>query len=158
MTTLELEKRITDLETDIEELFYAFYAYRNNKKTIEDVVVIAVMEFFGIKSRKDFFGLTYQKAGQPINLPEEDKSIIEARKWCLSMLRYILLKTTFSLQINFPFYHCKKLQSFRDVFEGSINPKTEKDRENRKKLLGIGKIIKRIAKEEGILSDEFDQL
>ncbi|MCE7039238.1 hypothetical protein [Dyadobacter sp. CY312] len=153
----ELKESIQLIENGMEELFYTLIAQRVRRKSIEEIVEISVLDFFKI-GRIAFHGKSFLRRGQPANIPEEEKNILEARKWFVSIMRYILLKNTFSLKLNYPFYHPNIEQRHRADFLGSINPKTQKDYDNRKVFLGLGQLIKRTCLEEGVFDERIDQL
>jgi hypothetical protein len=154
----ELEETVQQLVNDNEELFYSLVAYKASKKTIEEIVEHAVLTHFSVVSRKDFYGKSYKKFGQTVyNFPAEDRAIVDARKWFVSIMRYILLKNTYTLKLNYPFYSNFMEYSFRKDFTGAISPKTEEDTRNRKILLAISRIIKETCLSEGILDPAYQE-
>lgn len=153
----KIKQSIILIENNMEELFYSLIAFRVKKSTLEEIVEFSVLEFFKI-GRLAFHGKSFVRCGQPINIPQEDRAIMEGRKWFVSIMRYILLKSTYTLKLNYPFYNQKFEFRHRSEFMGAINPKTQKDHENREILLGLGNIIKRICLEEGVLDERLQLL
>lgn len=152
-----LETALTTVVNDMEELFYSLLSSRSNKKTIEEVVEMAVIEYFSL-NRKDFLGKTFLKWGRPRNGPTEDTNIIEGRKWFMCITRHIFLRGPHQIRSSYPFYAEVKEFKHRKAFLGAMEPKTQKDQDNRIILLGVSAIIKRICLEEGVLDERLDML
>jgi len=148
-------QRISELENSVEELFYSLISNRLSKKTIEEILELAVCEYFGNISKKDFMGKSFSKIGNPVHASEEDRNIIDARKWFMSIARNVLLKGPHKMRISYDFYNIKKESKHRPVYESAL---LSKDLEQRKILLGISAIVKRICKAEGVLSEDFEYL
>lgn len=154
-----LESLVTDNqlknENEVNSLFYSMIGGRLRKPIIEEIVEMAVLEHFNVTS-VDFRGRHFLKNGRPERVKtEEDKSIVESRKWFLSIMTYVLRKTSFALALNYPFYHVRSEKKHRPVFMAAMDPKCEKDQKNREVLLAITTIVKRICEAEGVLSEDF---
>lgn len=155
---VETEERFIEIENSIENLFYSLIGARLRKPTIEEIVELAVLEYFNV-TRKNFLGQSFVKQGRTVQKrTDEDKAVIEARKWFISLMRYVLQKTTYSLTMNYPFYHTRKEHKHRPVFTAALDPVTEQDKKHRKTLLGISKLVKDICKVEGVLDEDFQGL
>lgn len=153
-----LEERIVHLENEVNSLFSSLIAYKLRKPILEEVVELAVLKYFKVE-RDDFLGKYFVNNGRPVKAETvQEKSIIESRKWFLSIMRYVLRKTNYSLGLNYPFYHVREEKKHRPIFMGAIDPKSDKDQKNREILMGITAIIKQVCEEEGILSEDFQFL
>lgn len=151
------EERYMKLENAVEELFYSLVAQRLRKPILEEIVAIAVLEYFNV-ARKDFIEKNFVKIGRPYNPKGVEKNISLARNWFMVLLRYVMQKHPGSIRSSYPFYHVRKEHKFRPNFTAAMQPMTDRDFEQRKILFGISAIVKRICAEEGVLSENFSEL
>lgn len=152
-----LNSKFDSMVADVEELFACLIAQRASKKSIEEIVERAVTQHFNL-SLKQFYGVDFIKEGRPRKADGEKREIIEARKWCISILRNILFKSPWTMRMVYPFYNNIIDVRHRPVWDGAVLPKTDEDRANREILLAITTRIKQICKEEGMLDDNFQYI
>lgn len=153
------DKRITDLENDCENIYYSFLASRVEKKTLEELAYTAVCQYFNISIR-DLFDFDFKTAGRPSKKDKEkgtDK-IISARKWVISITRYMLSRSPHGVKMSYPFYTTKREIEHREVYLGALSPITKEDKKNRDTLLSISAIVKQLAEENGVSSDVFNYI
>lgn len=151
---LSQRNHVIELENSIEDLFYSLISSRLRKPIIEEIVEQACLEYFSV-SRKDFMGKTFVKEGNPINIDQPSRNIIESRKWFMSIMRNVLLKGDQSLILkSYPFYRRSEVHKHKPVYESGLRSEGK----NRNILLGISAIVKRICKAEGVLSEDFEFL
>ncbi len=153
----DLKQTLNGLINDVEDLFYSFVAYRMSKKSIEEIVEHAVIEHFNIK-RRDFHGTVFAKEGKRRNFHDESAAVKEARNWFVSIVRNFLHRSPYTLSVNVSFYQNKMEIRHRPIYNGALLPKTPDDFKNKETLTAIRQIIKRLCKEEGISSEDFDYL
>lgn len=154
----EMDSRFIELENILEERYYALLAQRASKKTLEEIVELSVIEHFGV-NRRDFRGKFFTKRTRIKREETADSKIVDARGWFMSLMRYVLLRSPYQLKNTYPFYHVKKEQAHRPIFNGAISPQSVRESENRKTLLAISALIKQKAEQEGVFENElFDFL
>lgn len=154
----ELQQQIDELKSkfdlfvnDTDNLFYQILAMRASRKSIEEIVEHTVIQHFKV-SRRDFIGTNYAKEGKPKGKQvPANTNVIEARKWFVSIMTNILLKSPFTLRIAYPFYNNIMEIRHRPIYQGAIIPKTEADRKNNKLLRELNDRIKEACLQEGLL-------
>jgi len=139
---------------ETEEMFQWIFALKRSKRSIEEIVEQSVLEHFGITQRQ-FFGKRHTKKGVKVATDETD-NVVEARKWFLSILLRILNRSPYTLSVHYPFYSNKIEERHRAAFNGTENPKTENDQQNRKIRLAIYDIIRRNCRNDGMFYEEFE--
>lgn len=152
------EQRLRWLSNDntIEDLFYVLISERINKKTAPEIVELAIIEYFDV-NRRDFHRVKMGKYGDAASIPDEIRRIAHARKWHVSILMNVLHVSNFTMKSNYgTWYHHRIAFDHRPAYMGALMPISIEDEENRKHLLSINNIIKRMCKEESLLDDRLD--
>lgn len=139
----ELEKRIVNIENDFESFFSTFLNQRSEKKCIIELLEDAIVDHFQI-TKKDFKFIELKKDGKASrSLAIENKDIVEARKWMIILSKFILLKTSGSLKIEYPWYSARNEWNYRRIFTAALEPKTKEDLKNRETFLSISGHIRK---------------
>ncbi|MGG7664065.1 hypothetical protein [Dyadobacter sp. BHUBP1] len=149
----ELEKRVNMLENTVEELFFSLASQRTSRRSIELIVELAVLEHFQADRRK-FHTMDFGKFGDASTIPEEDKRVLEARKWFMSIMRNMLHHNSWSMKKNYPWYHHKKEVAHRAAFIGAINPTNPDDESNRLIFKSICISVQKMCLQEGIAAGD----
>ena len=150
-----LEERVSQLENEIEKLFYSLVNERNRQKTMPTIVELACCEHFEV-NRRQFHLVDLGIYGDVSTVPPEIRRLAHARKWHMSIMTHIMCETSYSLKKNYRFYNFKKVKEHEPSYMGALNAVTEKDRVNRDHLYEIGLIMKRLCEEEGLLDDRLE--
>lgn len=157
-TIRQLQERINHLENDIEHYFYMFLSFRASKKYIEEIVEIACVNYFNTTLKYIYTAYPRKRAGRPNSDCQESKLYEDCTGWIIAISMHILMKNTHGLKVGYPFYNNKKELKWRRVIEGALHPVTEQDKENRRTLLAILKIIKDLMKTHGVEDRRFDNI
>jgi len=152
------EQRLRWLSNDntIEDLFYVLLSERVDKKSIQEVVELAIIEHFDV-NRIDFHRVKMGKYGDAESIPDNIRRVAHARKWHVSILMNMLHVSNFTMKSNYGnWYHHRIAFDHRPAYMGALMPCSVEDQSNRDHLLSIGNIIKRMCNEEGLLDERLD--
>jgi len=155
-----LESRVSDLENIIEmsELFY--YSLKVRKRSVEELLEISCIKEFNL-SISEFRGTwgneELRKGGNP-GKNIERKQVIEAQQWFMSIMNNVLHRTTFSMQINYPFFKRMKIMRHRPIFLSAVQPNGvgAEYQKNRATFLSIMKRTRQMMREESVFDDALE--
>lgn len=147
MNNIDLEKRIIDLENDIESFLFMFLSNRVERKCSLELLEDAIIKHFNVK-KTDFKSISFKSKGSVSRkISNENKDIVEARKWMIVLSRFVLMKTTGSLSMEYHWYSIRNEHNYRKILKSALDPKDANDQKERETFLSICSTIKRDAKE-----------
>lgn len=145
-------ERLNDIERILESTNFNIYHYMVERKCIEELVELSVLEHFEVK-RKDFHEKDFSRIGSPKDEESYDKKVIFARQWFMSIMVNMLHRTSYKMAWNYSFFHQKKVEQHKEVFLSGVNGTNKKHRET---FVSLCSIIRNMVSEERLLDEGFD--